>query len=229
MLPRKRLSSIYALRHKLDKWLKYQQFRRKLFIGPGRCVLCRARADGICRYCIDDLPAWQYPHRLRIRGIDHIDVAFEYAYPVRELLVTAKYRADSTVMTALARLLPERIPNLATQAVIYPVPLSLFGLAVSGFNQAAILAGGLASRDQLPVDVVSVHKRNFCKRQSSLQATERRRNVERMFLLKRGPISRHAVIVDDIITTGATAAALARVLRRGGARKVSLVSLAAVR
>ena len=212
-------SSINRQGHKLDEWLK-----------TSHCVLCGSAAtpNPWCECCASDLPKWTEP-RLVLPGLDEVTVGYCYAFPLDRLIQIAKYRSNFMLASALATLMPTPVTQLES-TVVYPVPVSKWRLYRRGFNQTRILADAIKSRIDCTLDEVSIHKRNWSKDQSSLDASARKRNARNLFYADFGVKRRHhAVIVDDVITTGATLSALALILRRHGAERVDAVALSAVR
>jgi ComF family protein len=153
-----------------------------------------------------------------------------YADTLRELVHALKYDGRRSVAPRLARLLRERCGAvLAGADAVVPVPLHRRREWTRGFNQADVIAGALG----LPVWRLLRRTRHTAP-QSSLAASERRRNVRGAFVLRpqlwsvRGMALSGAclVLVDDVSTTGATLDACAAVLKAGGAREVRAVTVA---
>ena len=212
-------SSIIEQGHKLDEWLKSR-----------RCVLCgfAASINPWCECCASDLPKWT-GSRLVLPGLDNVTVGYCYVFPLDRLIQIAKYRSNFMLASALATLMPNPVTQ-SESTVVYPVPVSKWRLYRRGFNQTRILADAIKSRISCTLDEVSIHKRNWRKDQSSLDASARKRNARDLFYADfRVTRRHHAVIVDDVITTGATLSALALMLRKHGAERVEAVALSAVR
>jgi ComF family protein len=116
-------------------------------------------------------------------------------------------------------------PGDASPRVV-PVPLHPRRLRRRGFNPAGLLARRLARRLELAFDPVALARARDTPSQTGLDARDRRRNVAGAFrFVGRGPAPARVLLVDDVVTTGATLAAAARALRRAGAS--SVVGLAA--
>jgi competence protein ComFC len=106
---------------------------------------------------------------------------------------------------------------------VVPVPLHRSRLAKRGFNQAELMARGVARRINAPVlDKLKVVRRT--RDQVELSAGERRANVAGAFG-SRGPVAGRILLVDDVFTTGATLSEGARVLRRAGAGEIHALTL----
>jgi competence protein ComFC len=106
---------------------------------------------------------------------------------------------------------------------VVPVPLHRSRLAKRGFNQAELMARGVARRINAPVlDKLKVVRRT--RDQVELSAGARRTNVAGAFAL-RGPVAGRSLLVDDVFTTGATLSECAGVFRQAGAGEVHALTL----
>ncbi len=148
----------------------------------------------------------------------------EYAFPVDAAIKAMKFRRRLDYLPAfddeLARLeLPGDID------AVVPVPLHRWRQLRRGFNQAEELARPIARRLGLPLsDAVS--RVVGTESQSGLDAAARRRNLRAAFRARKTLSSDHALIVDDVITTGETLKGVTRVLLESGVEKVSVLALA---
>ena len=200
------------------------------FLAPRHCVFCGiACMDGerhICRGCLGDLP-WREPRFEPQPGVFAQQAAIlNYEYPVSVAIKALKFRRKSFYAPAFAELLGLALPEFADDIdSIVPVPLHWLRCARRGFNQAEIIASPLARslRVSMLASVVRVRNTPY---QSGLEAAERARNIAGAFAVRGGLNSRHALIVDDVVTTGVTATQLAAALRRSGVARVSLLTLA---
>ncbi len=211
-------SSIIRWRALFDYWLK-----------NNHCVICLQPSVGIswCDRCLLDLPRWRPTDSIHIPFVNSTVVSFRYEYPINKLIQSAKYRSNYGLITSLARMLPD-VPCSATDAMVYPVPISPWKLLRRGFNQTSVLAREKFSSKSITIDEVSVHKRCFLPDQSSLDAAQRKTNARELFYAPSFLSASHAIILDDVITTGATVSAVAKILRNNGAKRVDVYALAAV-
>ncbi len=142
-----------------------------------------------------------------------------------------KYGLDQSVGRALVEYLGDRLPVSASDYdLIVPVPLHWRRLWWRGFNQAALLAEEIARRLRLPLDVVSFVRHRSTTSQTARHHDDRIRNVRRAFVVIhperiRG---RRLLLIDDVMTTGATVDECARTLVAAGARSVDVFTLARV-
>jgi ComF family protein len=125
---------------------------------------------------------------------------------------------------------PAVLGLLTPGAVLVPVPLHPRRRRERGFNQAEIVALEVGSRVGLPVSPLALVRRKDTPPQTGLSAAERRKSVDGAFAVRRRchVAGKVVVLVDDVLTTGATALACARALREAGAAEVRVLTLARV-
>ena len=210
---------------------------------PQRCVGCERRAsDLLCQDCFEALPHVGSPVCARCGTptafetfvcdeCKGVDFGFESARaPLRyegvgeEIVHALKYRGYTRVVERLAApLMLEVLDRGERFDAVVPVPLHRSRLRRRGFNQAELLARGLAAGLNAPVsDKLRSVRRT--RDQVELSAAERRANVEGAFAA-RERVWGKILLVDDVFTTGATTSECAEILLRGGAQEVHAVSL----
>jgi ComF family protein len=155
-----------------------------------------------------------------------------YEGALRVLVHELKYRGRRRVAVRLAETLASssEVRRLVAGAhVLVPVPLHPRRERERGFNQSELLARALAERCRIPVARALV-RREDTPPQTGLSAAARRANVAAAFALRRraAVASRVVVLVDDVLTTGATARACARLIVDAGATEVRLLTAARV-
>jgi len=139
-----------------------------------------------------------------------------------------KFHGRLNVARLLGTLMAEHLattlaaePQAAPQLLV-PVPLHRSRLRERGFNQALELARPIAHRLRIPIDLHSCRRTRATPAQALVAAKARRRNVMGAFRVTQNIPAHHVALVDDVMTTGHTAAALASALRRAGIETVSV-------
>lgn len=217
---------------------------------PVRCVFCGvscvAGERHVCDECLDDLP-WNVrccercaiPAPLDLpAGVScgacqvspppwrSIRAPLIYEFPVDAAIRAFKFRRRLAYAPAFASFI-ERASRETPDDIdaLIPVPLHRLRQARRGFNQAYEIARPVAKKRGLPMPA-NVIRRRPTRYQSGLDAAARRRNLRDAFVVRGPLVCRHPLIVDDVVTTGATAGALTAALLAAGASTVSILALA---
>jgi ComF family protein len=162
---------------------------------------------------------------------DRARAAARYSDTMRELIQSFKYRDRQEGLALFARWLAKAGAELLEGAdLILPVPLYPSRLWWRRFNQSAMLASAVGRLTGVAVDCFVLKRVRRTASQVGLTADQRRRNVAGAFKVDKARAHRvkgkNIVVVDDVITTGATAEACARALKRAGAARVDILALA---
>ena len=161
---------------------------------------------------------------------DYSRAAGAYTGALRDALLALKFDGKRALARPLAALMVEQCGGLLGPDVdaLVPVPLARERERERGFNQATLLAGHLAAASGLTVEPRWLSRRRSTRPQTELTAGERRANVARAFSASPRAAGAHVILVDDVVTTGATATECARTLRGAGARTVGVLAVARV-
>jgi len=116
--------------------------------------------------------------------------------------------------------------NIHQYDALVPVPLHRNRLRQRGYNQSLLLAREIGHRYHVPVDERILKRVRDSAPQTELRGTKREENVKGVFALGADPGGKMILLVDDVLTTGATVRECARVLLRGGARKIDIFAVA---
>ena len=159
----------------------------------------------------------------------------DYGYPWQDLITRYKFEADLGLVRGLAGLMaehPQTLQCLQSCDALLPVPASDQRLRERGFDHTALLAKALAAQTAYagPVLTGAVTRRHVSLPQHSANRAQRLRQLRGVFALREGQLpqiaGRRILLLDDVMTTGATLDALADCLLSAGAVSVSALVLA---
>lgn len=204
---------------------------------PVMCCGCMKDGYIICPDCEERIPirsfneSWE---RLRYQQyVDRCSIVSWYEVEVlKQLIHMAKYHNSKDSLAVLGRLLVlfwnkagmETI--LPKGSVIVPVPLHRRKQLSRGYNQSVVLARFLASELALLVDESLVVRKKYTKSQVGLHAQKRHQNIANAFSVIRERVPQNVLLIDDVVTTGATLDEIARVLKAAGVQQVFAIVLA---
>jgi len=201
---------------------------------PPSCLLCGARGlpgpIDLCAGCLADLPGHPAPLQVAAGGYQLICCPWLYAFPVDELVRGLKFHGERSHARVLGALLARTRLGSAIplpQRVV-PVPLHARRLAERGYNQAAELARFAAREVGLRCESRCLQRLRDTRAQSHLGAAARAANLRQAFRAPALLSFTSVALVDDVMTTGSTAAAAAAALRAAGATRVELWVVAQV-
>lgn len=185
------------------------------------CAACQAPLDSrrigpVCVTCWESIRDAPDDDETRAAGI--------YEGALRGIIHALKYRGQTTLARPLGALMRKAAGDWLDDAVVVPVPLHPWRSLRRGFNQADLLACAL----DRPV-WRALRRRRLGRPQAGLHAAERRANVSNVYMMRRvwrRKIPSSVVLVDDVLTTGATAEACARVLLDAGVQRVRVLTAA---
>jgi len=241
-----------ALRHCQPGLLRQVYGASKTLIHglfPATCLLCldpgQAPSLDLCGECEDDLPRTGRGCAIcaaaaaapviacsaclaRRPAFDAAFAPYRYEFPLIELIHRLKYGGQIAIARILGTLLARRLAERGPPAVdaIVPVPLHPSREAKRGYNQAGEIARFAADVLSLPVARRIAVRVRATEEQAALPAIVRRVNVSGAFEVHAAAVPAAVAIVDDVLTTGSTADALARELKRAGCRRVEIWAVA---
>ena len=183
------------------------------------CIHCGIPLEnpGICGHCLVEPPSF-------VRCI----APLRYEAPISHLLGAFKYQGNFNYGRILSTLLIERLrqQDRSSIDVMIPVPLHWRRRWRRGFNQAELIADELSRAFNLPLQTRWLRRVRASAPQQSLDAEARSRNLRDAFYCGQPLTGMHIAVVDDVVTTGATADVIARTLLACGAASVQIWCLA---
>jgi len=198
------------------------------FLSAPHCAICGypfeydAGADALCAACSREPPAY---HRAR--------AALRYDEGSARLVVALKHADRTDAAPTYGLWMARAGAELIAEAdVLVPVPLHRLRLLLRRYNQSALLAHAIAAAARKPVAPDAIQRTRWTKSQGRMNRRDRAANVRGAFAVRRrraGLIAgRRVLLIDDVLTTGATVAACARALEAAGATQVDVLTLARV-
>lgn len=201
---------------------------------PPRCVFCHdfleTSGDGLCAHCRTGLPFVQNGGRQRFSFVRACVSPLNYEGDVRASLLRYKFGGATGYAKVYGRLVADTVrTELAGEYdLVTWVPLSRKRLRERGYDQAYLLARSTAKELGLPLTPTLHKQRNTQPQSGTGDAAKRRANIAGAYRMKTGAdvTGKRILLMDDIVTTGATLSECARVLGKAGAEQVVCATVA---
>lgn len=213
------------------------------------CILCQLKLDtpsqsNICSSCLQDLP-W-LEHCCKVCALPlpsdqgnlicgqcqkkqptfkKAQALFHYQFPINQLISGIKFNRNTQFISHIARLMADHLTTHQSIDCLMPIPMHRYSLIKRGFNQAALLCEKISQYSGIPSDHKSLIKARSTPQQHSLQRKERLKNQKGAFKCKP-IIHKRILLIDDVMTTGATFEAASLALLNAGAEEVYGLALA---
>lgn len=213
---------------------------------PPTCAGCKtiliANENVICTSCRHEMPLTQ--HHLNSENeaikkfygripVEHVSalVYFHKKGIVQELIHSLKYRGQEAIGTVFGEWYAEElknIPVLRTVDIIIPVPLHPKKLRERGYNQVTEFGNALSKSLQIPVNTTILFRQVYSKTQSQKNRLSRTEGIDTIFDVSfdEKDHNKHFLLIDDVITTGATLEVCAKALLKIPGTKISIVCMA---
>lgn len=187
------------------------------------CCLCCALplAEGIdsgviCGRCIREMPAFDYAHSL-----------FRYEDRVIGLVHQLKFAEKISYARTIGELLLQKLRETGEKPdCLLPVSLHASRLRQRGFNQSIEISRVIARKTAIPIECDAVIRHRRTSAQTGLGARQRKKNIKGAFSIVKPLHYEHVLIIDDVMTTGATVDELARVLKQNKVKRVGVLCIA---
>lgn len=192
-----------------------------LGIFGARCVGCRAFGSPLCAECRRAIPPAS--EGARPEAVDAVWAAYRYEGLARRLILDLKLRHLRVMAAPLADAMTDRLWSVGCGAeAITWVPARRRDIFDRGFDHAYLLARGVSRRTGLPLRPL-LHRTARVRDQTDLGREDRRANLHGAFEAADDPPS-SVLLIDDLVTTGATATACAVALRWAGVRRIEALT-----
>lgn len=230
------------MRPKVNRWLKFIQD----LLHPPRCLLCDSPGQAgldLCQACFSELPWLEGACRQcafplsdsdlvcgaclsKPPGFDRTRALWHYRPPVQGLIHTLKFQGRQDLARVLGEIMARCLWPVSLPDCLVPVPLHPARYRTRGFNQALEIARPIARQLKIPLCPKLCHRVRITPPQRILDAKERRKNLRGAFQATETLSGCHIAIVDDVLTTGATAHEVATALKQAGAVQIEVWVLA---
>jgi ComF family protein len=189
------------------------------YLSP-RCPQCALPTSSgtICGICLQHPPAF-----------DRTLAAFRYAYPLDRLLQQFKYHQQLPLGKSLAEIMLPKLPPLIKNdrpEIMLAMPMHLLRIKQRGFNHALELAKHFHQALHIPLEIEGCLRVVDTPTQAGMDMKTRTRNLRNAFVSETHWEGKHVMVVDDVMTTGASMHAVAKVLKQSGAGKVTALVFA---
>jgi len=224
-------------------------YRLLELLFPGQCLVCGKtgmRGRDICATCLEKLPrnspccpccAEPLPSEKadgslcgacgsKTPPFSRIIAPWRYAAPLDNLIHGLKFHQKLAAGRLLGELLAEQIPPGPRPTLLVPVPRHPRQLRKSGFNHCSEISLFLSRASGIPWSPWLLKKTRETAAQHSLSRKERLDNLRGCFVFDNSGGHRHLAVIDDIVTTGATAREAARAMKAAGVEKVEIWAIA---
>ena len=163
-------------------------------------------------------------------AFDRAWAAAVYTGPLTELVPRYKFHNKTALRRTFAAVILnflKRYEIMLKADIIMPVPLHPARLRERGYNQAALIAESLSQTLSIPYTDKALERARHTPRQSELGQKERFTNIMGAFKMSPSSVIKgnHVILIDDLLTTGATASEAARALKAAGAAEVTVIAL----
>lgn len=205
---------------------------------PIQCLGCKKEKNHhwLCESCLEKiLDEAFFPEQSWFKGgyLDSFLYLYRYNHPMIQSVIHAyKYQFLTDLEITLSRMLCEKkdtILEWKASGIVVPIPLHLRKLRQRGYNQAFFLGVTIASILDVPFDGDVLERKKYTFAQARLSKDEREKNMRNVFRVKREEedfSKKNYILIDDVLSSGATMNDAARALRNAGAQKVYGFALA---
>jgi len=184
-----------------------------------RCALPLAddiNTEVLCGRCIHQLPEFDYVHSL-----------FRYDDDIIKLVHQLKFSGKISFARSIGEMLLAQLRNTEEQPdCLLPVPLHASRMRQRGYNQSIEISRVLAKAMALPIEITAIKRHRSTLAQTGLNAKQRKKNIRGAFSVVGQLNYQHILIIDDVMTTGATVNELAALLKKNGAVRVGILCIA---
>ena len=208
------------------------------FVFPKNCLVCGKEGRYICEECIKKVPRAReicpYCHHYSINGrthfncirklgLDGLTSIWEHEGIIRKAILALKYKYATEIGKEISEYTIASVGGLTLPSahILTPIPIYWHKQNTRGFNQSIELSGNIAENLRLKFVPDLLIKKVSTAPQAGLSRGERQTNLKGSFILNKNlEVPDSALLFDDVFTTGSTLFEAAKVLKKGGVKKV---------
>ncbi len=200
----------------------YESILEIIYPHENYCIICgKEECEGICKKCINSIS--------KTGNDEFIDSYGYYSGVLKKLIIKFKFHSDFTAGEILADILGEYIVsnyNIEDYIITY-VPLTKKSEKNRGFNQCKYISKRISKKTGIRC-IELIVKTKETKEQKLLSKTERIKNIQGVFKLNKNilSITKGIIVIDDVVTTGATLMEIHKVFYENGIKNIKLLTLA---
>ncbi|OUR84267.1 phosphoribosyltransferase [Cycloclasticus sp. 46_120_T64] len=205
-----------AGQHGLDLCPACRRELSPIELGCSICGIELSTANAVCGRCLKSPPAF-----------NRVEAPYRYQGSARFLIQQLKFQSKYCCARIIGSLMASHLKPLnKTPDALMAVPLHIKRLSERGFNQSELIAQHLQQQLKVPLRNQPLTRLRNTAKQSSLHADDRRNNIHQAFSYQASDKINSIAIIDDVVTTGATADELAKTLKQAGVEKVEIWAFA---
>ena len=209
-------------------------------IFPCSCLICRTdvpwtsaqefSGHGLCKVCDKKIQVDSFIDYSADSSLQFVSSAAAFQGPLRDLIHAFKYQGKDWLRSYLGEFMDSSL-QIDWKKIdgLVPVPMPFWKEIRRGYNQAHLLAEELSRRHHIPIVAQLLRRTLMTRPQVGLTKRERRTNASRSYLLRRKQTHlsfQRILLIDDVVTTGATLIRCANLLRMAGVKEVAAAVLA---
>jgi len=193
-------------------------------VAPHDCLACQAEGSLLCKACLDSLPPTPIK-QLAGSDLETVQSATVYGAVAKDLIWKLKSSGAQEAAKIMASRMSKLLPP-SQRGLIVPVPTASSRVRRRGYDQSHLIAKALSRQTRLPY--LNCLKRQGQAHQVGASREQRKSQLNNAFRIKSPQLIKnaHIILVDDVVTTGATLESAARLLKQAGAAQIAAITFA---
>ncbi len=191
-------------------------------LSDGRVIICKSCYSNLVNITEEQIE--QFVSRVSDKSFDNVYIMFEFSELFQKLMYYFKYEGYQEIARYLAATIFENVKN--EYDYVSFVPLHKTKQRERGFNQSEIIAGYYCQKSNLALNNQILKRVKYTTSQTKLDRQKRKENISEAFTVESNVVNKSILLIDDVITTGATLNECAAILKAAKCKKVDIVAMA---